>query len=198
MAQARRRRPAGGKRFRQQIWWTLGLGVGIGVLLVLLWQFADRRWHSREGIASLFRTAPKSEPARKAEEPKKSPETSKGEKTRYDFYTILPETETLLPSRAARSAGSATRSERPEAGVSYVLQAGSFNNFKEADELKARLALAGMVAQIQKVSIEGRGDYYRVRLGPYDRLDKLDAAEQRLKQLGITRTLALKVKRPAG
>lgn len=197
MAQARRR-SAGSKRARRRIWITLGLGVGIGVLIVLLWQFVDQRWRSKDGIANLFSPAPKSAPARKAEEPKKPAEPAKQAKARYDFYTILPETETLLPERGARTADKAAKAERSDSGVSYVLQAGSFNNFKDADELKARLALSGMVAQIQKVSIEGRGDYYRVRLGPYDKLDKLEAAEQRLKQLGITRTLALKVKRPAG
>ncbi len=197
MAQARRR-SSGSKRARRRIWLTLGLGVGIGVLIVLLWQFVDRRWHSREGIANLFSSAQKPAPARKAEEPKKPADAPKPGKTRYDFYTILPETETLLPERGSRARDKAAAPERTEAGVKYILQAGSFNNFKDADELKARLALSGLIAQIQKVSIEGRGDYYRVRLGPYDRLDKLDEAEQRLKQLGITRTLALKIRRPAG
>ncbi len=197
MAQARRR-SSGSRRGRRRVWLTLGLGVGIGVLIVLLWQFVDRRWHSREGVASLFSTPSKTAPARKAEETRKPAEPPKSSKARYDFYTILPETETLLPERGVRTAERAAKAERTEPGVSYVLQAGSFNNFKDADELKARLALAGLVAQIQRVSIEGRGDYYRVRLGPYEKLDKLDATEQRLKQLGITRTLALKIKKPAG
>lgn len=196
MAQARRR-SSGGKRARRRVWLTLGLGIGIGVLVVLLWQFVDRRWHSKEGVASLFSAAPKAT-ARKSEEPKPPAEAPRTGKTRYDFYTILPESETLLPDRGVRTTDKTAKAERAEAGVSYVLQAGSFNNFKDADELKARLALAGLVAQIQKVSIEGRGDYYRVRLGPYEKLDKLDATEQRLKQMGITRTLALKVKKPAG
>ena len=168
------------------------------MLLVLLWQFADRRWHSKEGVASLFRTNPKSDSARKTEESKKPAEAPKAAVTRYDFYTILPETETVLPERGQRRDERSKSAERGDTGISYVLQVASFNNFRDADEMKARLALSGLVPQIQKVSIEGRGDFYRVRLGPFDRIEKLDATEQRLKQLGLPRALALKVKRPSG
>jgi len=100
-----------------------------------------------------------------------------------------------LPERRARAKPVKTK---PEEGVSYILQAASFAGFEEADHLKAKLALAGLVAQIQKVSIEGRGDYYRVRLGPFDKLENLDATEQQLKQFGIAKPLALKVKSAPG
>ena len=63
----------------------------------------------------------------------------------------------------------------------------------KADQLKAKLALQGMQAQIQKVVIEGKGEYHRVRLGPYRRLEDLDAVNQRLRKQGI-KALRLKLK----
>jgi cell division protein FtsN len=198
MAQARKK-SSGRKSGKRRGWVVLLLGVGIGIAGMLLWQFIDQRRHTRDGIASLF-TGGKSADTKKPDGDRKETETpGKTAKPRYDFYTILPETETVLPDRSARAKPEKTaKAEKPEEGVSYVLQAGSFGNFQDADQLKAKLALNGLVAQIQKVTIEGKGEYYRVRLGPFDKLDKLDTAEQRLKQLGIAKPLAVKVKKTAG
>jgi cell division protein FtsN len=177
-------------------WLTLALGVGIGVIVVVLWQFAEKRWHTREGIATLFESAGKAvKPDTRKDEPAKT-EAAKGNKPKYDFYTILPETETVLPDRSVRT--KPDTAGKAEAGVTYVLQAGSFPNFQDADELKAKLAINGLVAQIQKVSIEGRGDFYRVRLGPYNKLETMDATEQQLKQLGVAKPLAIKVRKGPG
>ena len=65
---------------------------------------------------------------------------------------------------------------------------------ESADQLKARLTLSGLAAQIQKVSIEGRGGYYRVRLGPFSKIEELDAATQQLQQAGL-KPIRLKVKK---
>jgi cell division protein FtsN len=196
MAQARRK-SSGGRSGRGRRWLTLLLGVGIGIACVVLFQFVEKRWHAKDGIASLFKAKPAE--VKKAEPEKKEPEPAKTAKPKYDFYTILPETETLLPDRGARARpDKAAKPEKSEEGVNYILQAGSFGNYKDADELKAKLALSGLVAHIQRISIEGRGDYYRVRLGPYTTLDKLEAAEQQLRQLGLGKPMALKVKKGAG
>lgn len=112
-------------------------------------------------------------------------------KPKLDFYTVLPEMETVLPDRAARAP--AARAEKAEEGVRYVLQAGSFASYGDADQLKARLALQGLIAHIQKVTIEGRGDFHRVRLGPYDRVEQLDAVDQQLRALGM-KPIRLKLK----
>lgn len=186
MAQARRR--SSRSRFRKPGWLMLLVGIGIGVTGVMLWQMYSHRGDGRSGLGNLFssfhRTANKTVA-------QKEPVPAKPPKPKFDFYTILPETETVLPDRPARSK---PVKSKPEAGVTYILQAGSFADFDEADQLKAKLALAGLVAQIQKITIEGKGEYQRVRLGPYERLDQLDAAAQQLQKMGI-RTIRLKVKK---
>ncbi|HWR86861.1 MAG TPA: SPOR domain-containing protein, partial [Acidiferrobacterales bacterium] len=104
------------------------------------------------------------------------------------FETVLPE-----PKGGKKTA----RAEPPEAGVNYILQAGSFGNHEDADRLKAKLTLSGLETYIEKVAIEGKGAYYRVRLGPYASVEALDSASAKLAQLGI-KALRIKVKKSAG
>lgn len=185
MAQARRR--SSKSRFRKPGWLFLLVGIGIGVAGVMLWQMVAHRSDGRSGLGNFFSSfnKPAEKPARKEPEPAKPP------KPKFDFYTILPETETVLPERRTKTRAARVK---PEAGVSYILQAGSFAGFEEADQMKARLALAGLVAHIQKITIEGKGEYHRVRLGPYEKIEQLDAASAQLQKMGI-KAIRLKVKK---
>lgn len=184
---ARRRRRFSVRRFRKPGWLLLVVGIGIGVVGVMLGQMLAHRGDGRSGLGNLFSSLskPASIPAKKEPEPAKPP------KPKFDFYTILPETETVLPERRARAK---PVKAKPEEGVSYILQAGSFAGFEEADNMKARLALGGLVAHIQKITIEGKGEYHRVRLGPYENIDQLDATAAQLQKMGI-KVLRLKVKK---
>lgn len=181
---AARRRPGGTARKRMPGWLLLLFGLALGVSVVLVTQLVLKRSGAGDGIAGLFRSRPAEKPA-----PPKKPAEAPAPKPKFDFYTVLPETETVLPRRPQTA-----KAAKPEEGVSYVLQAGSFASFQDADQLKARLALSGLVAHIQKVTIEGRGEYHRVRLGPYERLQDLDAADQQLRKLGM-QPIRLKVKK---
>lgn len=186
----RRKRKFSFKTASLPTWSLLALGLAVGIALTVLVQLLAQRTNvPGSGLNTLFSNAEKprraAEKAPVAEAPAKIP--------RYDFYTILPEIETVLPERESSTASKTPRGGTP-ANVSYVLQAASFARFEDADRLKAKLTLNGLVAHIQKVAIEGKGEYHRVRLGPYSNLDELDAADQRLRTLGI-RGLRLKVKR---
>lgn len=170
------------------------LGLGIGIAGVYLYQMLRERGMGLGSVTKLFSSSEK-----KTDDKKKDADT-KPVKPKFDFYTILPETETVLPEktpakpRAKPESKPETAKVAPEPGVSYMLQAASFATFAEADQLKARLTLSGLAAQIQKVSIEGRGDYYRVRLGPFSKIEELDSATQRLQQTGL-KPIRLKVKK---
>src|SRR3990172_8425404 len=122
MAQARRR--SSRSRFRRPGWLLLLVGIGIGVAGVMLAQMLAHRSDGRSGLGNLFSSF--SKPAEKP--PKKEPEPAKPPKPKFDFYTILPETETVLPERRARAKPGQAK---PEEGVSYILQAGSFAGFGE-------------------------------------------------------------------
>ena len=52
--------------------------------------------------------------------------------------------------------------------------------------------MKGMPSQIQRVTIQGRGNFYRVRLGPFSDSKQLAEMDRRLNRAGI-RALRLKV-----
>ena len=106
---------------------------------------------------------------------------------------VAAETRKKLDGGQSDARGAARDAATTDGG-SYMLQAASYQQRAEADRLKATLALNGMVSAIQKVSIQGRGDFYRVRLGPYSTHAAMVQAEQQLSRAGI-KALRLKVSR---
>ena len=181
-------------------WSFLVFGLALGVVGMLVVQLFVKRVDTRDGLAGLLPARTGTADTQSSEPPKtavKEPiATQKTTKPKYDFYTILPEIETVLPDRGTKSRPG-VRPTTAEIGASYVLQAGSFANYQDADQLKAKLALQGLVAHIQRIIIEGKGEFHRVRLGPYEGIEDLDAASQRLQQLGIS-ALRLKVRQGSG
>ena len=63
-------------------------------------------------------------------------------------------------------------------------QAGAFRDGRDADALKARLALIGLVARVEVARIDGV-EWHRVRLGPYENLRDLDEVRSQLAQNNI-------------
>jgi cell division protein FtsN len=169
-------------------WAVLFAGLVLGVALVLISQLIDTRMKSKDGIVALFTPSQK-----KAVQSTAPPSQTGGnaKKPTYDFYTILPEIETVLPERVTDT--ESTAKTLTEKNIRYILQAASFASFEEADRLKAKLALNGLISQIQKITIEGRGEFHRVRLGPFEGIEDLNMTDEKLRRLGI-KALRLKVK----
>ena len=121
---------------------------------------------------------------------------NKGPKPVFDFYTVLPEYETVIDekqyNRETRKTPTVTKSSS-----AYVLQAASYSSFKDADKLKAKLALNGLTSKIEKVTVAGKGNFYRVRLGPYSNAGTMRDVDKRLKSLGI-KPMHLKVRASTG
>lgn len=190
---ARRHRSATPRHVRRKLpaWVLILIGLTLGALIT--WTVQTLFFRTPKpfpGLANLF--APRK--AAPVEEPKK-PAAPQPVKPKLDFYTVLPEIETVIPERESRPS-KAPAPAPSEADTHYILQAASFANLEDADRLKAKLALNGLEAHIEKVSIEGRGQYFRVRLGPFARLQDLDSANQKLAQQGI-KAMRLKVQRAA-
>ena len=85
--------------------------------------------------------------------------------------------------RIAAAEPSAAKGAKP--GDRFWLQAGSFTQEADAENLKARLALAGWEAQVQSGTLPDKGVRYRVRLGPYDNADELNRIKVQLAQRGF-------------
>jgi cell division protein FtsN len=68
-----------------------------------------------------------------------------------------------------------------------MLQAGAFKSPEEAEAMRARLGMLGMDARVIERQAEagGGGKLYRVRLGPYGRVEDVDKIRKVLTENGI-------------
>jgi len=89
-----------------------------------------------------------------------------------------PAAQPPAPARPAPAAAAA-----PD-GARYILQAGSFASNSDAEALKARIAMLGLVARVERAEIEGRA-MHRVRMGPYGTASELAEAKQKLGNGGL-------------
>lgn len=101
----------------------------------------------------------------------------------FDFYTILPEKEVIVPDHEID-----TRSREERLGqakeTKYILQAGSFKDFKEADLLRAKLALMGIESRIEKAKV-GSVTWHRIKMGPFSHMSSASIIRSRLRNNGI-------------
>lgn len=110
-------------------------------------------------------------------------ETNK-EKPRFEFYSILPELEVVVPDAFKKTQELLSNIDKPNtenntAKIIYYLQAGSFKNATEADRMKANLSLLGLSVVVQSVTVNETA-WHRVRVGPLSDTQTLDNARQRL------------------
>lgn len=102
-------------------------------------------------------------------------------KSDFDFYGILAGKEQQVKeSEVPRAAD--TRPEGGKPAGAYFLQVGAFQNAADADNLKAKLALAGFEAQIQTAVLADDKTWHRVRLGPYQSVESMEPVKARLKE----------------
>ena len=99
--------------------------------------------------------------------------------TKFDFYNILTNKKVNISEWESAEDDPASQ-QIDNQPIVYVLQVGSFKKFGAADKIKAKLAMMGVTADIQRVVINGQDVLYRVRIGPYENTDKLQKARDRL------------------
>ena len=170
----------------------IGLMLGLGIALGVAWYI------NKVPNPFLNRPAP---PAR-GEGPKVSPNIARSDertvnapesKPRFDFYKILPGTEEPATEQQLKDTQKGSTAATREA---FFLQAGAFQSARDADNLKASLALIGIEATIQTSSLPDKGVWHRVRIGPYSSVEELNRARDTLKQNGVQTTL-IKVREAA-
>ncbi len=123
-------------------------------------------------------------------------ESIAGESTnrRFDFFTVLPEMEVVVPDQELRRNAQPSNSKGVANGDdAYILQVASFRNASDAEQMKARLALLGSVASIQVVTIND-ATWHRVRIGPVVGARRTDEIRRMLQDNGI-KAMVLKASR---
>ncbi len=120
------------------------------------------------------------------------------EKPKFDFYKILPGNEEPVTEKDLRAARAAAAQKGGQQNVSkdvYFIQAGSFQNPADADNQKARLAILGFESSVEPANLPDKGTWYRVRLGPYTKVDEINRVRAQLAQSGVDASL-VKIKEP--
>jgi len=178
-------------------------GMGVGVLIGLLISLSIAFYLNRAPLP--FMTA-KPKQAEKNGAPAKPPAIAglpqssgapapltAAEKPKFDFYRILPGSEEPVTEREIRERLRAKGGQQEAAKDVYFIQAGSFQNPAEADNQKARLAILGFESSVEPANLPDKGTWYRVRMGPYAKLEEINKVRQALAQNGIDASL-IKVK----
>ena len=111
------------------------------------------------------------------------------EKPKFDFYKILPGQEETVSEKEFRERSRTARSQQETSKDVYFIQAGSFQNPAEADNQKARLAILGYESTVEPANLPDKGTWYRVRLGPYSKVEEINKVRQALAQNGIEASL---------
>lgn len=172
------------------VWMLLGMALGlvIAVLIYLLQHTSPEQTHDPESTTSVSTEAEADEPEATdtpeeaaVTEPVQAPEQ---ERRRFDFYNLLPDMEVVIPEREqpATPGGSPPPETtlEPEPGTRYIMQAGSFQSFADADRMKANLALLGVESHIEQVTIDDGSRWHRVRIGPIDDFEQMVSTRERL------------------
>ncbi|UCV22602.1 SPOR domain-containing protein [Ferribacterium limneticum] len=116
---------------------------------------------------------------------------------RFQFYDILPGKADAVPDKAPKPDArkeepkkeEAKKEESKESKTPLFLQAGSFSTAQDADNQKAKLAFMGIEAVVQQVMIQDK-TFYRVRVGPYTKIDELNKVRAELAKSGVEAQLA--------
>ncbi len=122
------------------------------------------------------------EPAPKVAKEKAVPAKTKNTKstaTKFDFYTLLPEREIIVPVEKDND------ESEPEQTMVYVLQAGSFRNLKDADRLRAQLILMGYETNVEEIAAQNGDLWHRVQIGPFRSRSVVASARSKLISNGI-------------
>ena len=175
------------------------LGIIIGLLLGIVIALGVALWLNKSAIPFMEKAKPLEPPPKlesKAQpkvEPSKTPETAppkpSQEKSRFEFYQILPGEKDAgkAGKPAIKKPADSHPAEKPAAAAreTYFLQAGAFQNESDADNMKVKIAFIGLAASVKAVTLADKGTLYRVRLGPYQSLEEVNRIKSALSDNGV-------------
>jgi len=188
-------------------WVWLVCGLAIGAFLMFLMNLEP-------GGEEIKREKEASKPAR--EQPRRNTTTEQPPKPKYDFYTLLPESEVILPPETRQPEPPPSKPVSPEEAakidearaiaalngdvppppptvakapeVQFFLQAGSFRQQAEADRVRAQIILLGQDVRVESVRVRDE-PWFRVLVGPYSSREQLNAAQKTLSNSGYKNLL---------
>ena len=167
------------------VWLLSGLAIGLFIAFIV---YLDKQPENTKDFGSAVQQELEKLKKQTKKDGTTKTKTSEKKEQKFNFYTILPELEVLIPESETRPPDST--SETIDKTITnatkkqYVLQVGSFQNINDAEKLKANLAFLGLEANIQHVTVN-RQAWHRVRTGPYLNKQLLYKNQKLLKQNNI-------------
>jgi len=201
---SRNSKSAGGSRSQKKSKGGTLVGIFVGLVLGILIALAVV-WYMNRTPAP-FTNKPQGASTGNGQPAPANGKSAEGGEKRFQFYEILPGKAEPQPTKAPEKAGDkppgatadkspagkpgevATTAPATKAPADLYLQAGSFQNAKDAENLKASLALMGQEASVQQVMLADKV-WYRVRLGPFASNDAAGKTKAELAKSGIEASL---------
>lgn len=209
MSKSTSKKSAAGKGSPLLVGLLLGLILGVGMAAILAWYLmksptpfvnkeatiANKAQHEEQTKAAASAVVKQNTPAASA--------VVNDGKPRFEFYKVLTDKQdgSTLPGQAApkplkqaetakpvEAAKPVAEAAKPAAKQIYFLQAGAFANEAEAEKLKASLIMEGMEVTVLAMNSPDKGTLHRVRTGPYQSADEMNAARAKLQLKGVTAT----------
>ncbi len=162
--------------------WTgvlCGLAVGLGVAAVVY--IKDHRPDAQ--IARAGKADKKKSRSTEPPDAEAGDSGTEDSAKSYAFYDMLPKFEVVVPEKDKDVRPDVKSVPETRRGT-YVLQAGSYKNFADADRVRAQLALQGIESKVQKVSVDN-DTWHRIRIGPISKLNELNRLRQILRKADV-------------
>ncbi len=184
MAQRRKRRSGRSKKESEYPGWVWGLwGLTIGLSVAAAVWVSDRAGEVTNRPVARDPASLEDALDDNSEREAMAETQSEATKSRFEFYDMLPNFEVVIPETDPEVAADVEPRAVDIPGT-YVLHAGSFTSYDDADRRRAQLALQGIESSIQRVSIDDK-TFHRVRVGPTNDLDELNMLRSRLRAAKI-------------
>jgi cell division protein FtsN len=163
-------------------WIGLACGLAAGLAVAALVYVKD---HRPQAAATQLAKADKKKPhnGEQPPDPDGAAAAADDSGTSYDFYSSLPKFEVVVPEKEKDVRPDIRAVPETRRGT-YVLQAGSYKNFADADRVRAKLALQGVESKVQKVSVD-TDTWHRIRIGPISNLDQLNRLRTILRKADV-------------
>jgi cell division protein FtsN len=193
-------------------WFWLVCGLVIGGFMVFLFSLEPGRDEIKRSKVEQARAS------QAGKSPANKPANNEPTKPKYDFYTLLPESEVILPPQAIEpptppaqkpvtpEEAAKIDAARAEAALNgqvpppppvvakgpvtsqFFLQAGSFRRKDDADSLRAQIILLGQNVKVESGTVREE-TWHRVLVGPFATRDQLGQAQKSLAASGFSNLL---------
>ncbi len=152
------------------VWIIIGISIAYGGQQ--LYQYAKTIPTVDKAISQANKAI--AETSEKIIEPISSP---KEEAPRFEFYELLKNNKVEISSEKTTI--------KPTKKFSYVVQAGSFRNQSDAEQMRSQLILNNLTNTTTDKITTSNGVWHRVNVGPFTNRSKLEKARDKLASMNI-------------